>query len=225
MIRRPAPPAEKLLLAALALALLLLGIPQTIHSAHRLYAGIADSQADGLIARGTPLLAQAAKAEALAEQDLDPQAAIRGGLLRLRLALTGRNAPPDQGELSKAVEDLRRGLAQAPADPRSWTALGYAELALGNRAEAGQALSAALFMARAEPTLTLSWCGLGLALWPELNDKDRQRIAAEIRLAWTSHRPALLELAQLGNQRSPIRDSLAALPGAQADFDAAMSDR
>lgn len=174
----------------LAAGLLLLAVPQIIRSGNRLAAGL-DFREE---VKPAELRRAAEQAEALDTALADPQGSLRGGLLRLKLALPTGGAA-DKAELEKAVADLEQGLSRMPADGRAWAALSHADLALDHPEAAAKALSVGLFAAKADPYLNPSWCVLGVALWPRLDASDQARIAEEIRWAWRDRRALVMALA------------------------------
>jgi hypothetical protein len=179
----------------LAASLLILGIPQLYRSVGRLEAGLDSSEE----VKPEELRRAAEQAEALDIALADPRGSLRGGLLRLRLALpTG--GPPDRAELESAAADLERGLSRSPADAQAWAALGHTDLALDRPEAAVKALSASLFASRTDPYLNSSWCILGISLWPLLDDEGKARISQEIRRAWRDRRALVLTWARADAQ-------------------------
>jgi hypothetical protein len=211
--------------AALAVALLALGLPQTADSALRLYAGWADDMTG---TEGPPAPAAARESASLLERLdgrlADPRARIRAGILRLRLALA-----PDAAEatrraaLAGAVGDLTDGLARAPGDAFAWAALAEALLSSGYGARAARALRASMLLAGYAPGLSLLRSALGLRLFLLLSEEDRGLWADQVRLAWDKHPAGLLALAREAGQDVAIGAALAADPARRAAFEKALA--
>lgn len=217
-------PAERVILAGIAAALLMLGVPQTAESLLRLAGGL-DSEAAGILPdQMRPLMShRAAQLESLDEEFGDPQARLNAGLLRLRLAVR-TDAPLDRDMARAAIDDLRQGLARAPAAPLAWTALAHAELALADRAAARKALGLSLATAPYDPALTLSRCLVGLALWDDLSEDERQQIRPQVAEAWSAQPAGLLDLAHIGAQGALIASILEG-SGQRELFEQALSAR
>ncbi|PKU24452.1 hypothetical protein CWS72_11430 [Telmatospirillum siberiense] len=202
-----------------------LALWQGIDSALRLYGGtdIDLSREEGPAAR-TVLERDAAYLEMIDDWLGDPQARIRAGLLQFRLSLsTGPDIVLERRRaLAKAIDDLRDGLARAPADARAWTALAHALLATGELEKGKLAFRTALLTAFYEPTLTLWRCQLGLGLWPLLDDADRRLVANQVRWAWTSQPADLVGLAKIANHAVVIAAVLDQDPAEKKAFEKAL---
>ena len=215
-------PAERLVLAGIAAILLILGLPQATESALRLAGGLDEDPPASLTDRVRPALArQTAQLERLDEEFGDPQARIRAGILRLRLAVQP-DGTLDADSVGPAAGDLRQGLARAPANALAWMVLAYAELALGDAGLARKALSLSLSAAPHDPAVTLSRCQVGLVLWPSLAEEERKRVASQISQAWILQPDAVLELAR-GGYRALISDALTTDPERQAAYEKALT--
>jgi hypothetical protein len=187
-----------LLPAALALAILALGVPQFADSALRLYAGEADDVTGGEgPASRQSAAATAAMLEAIDGWLGDPRARIRAGILRLRLAsATGAAREPQPAELAHGIADLDDGLARAPGDAFAWAALAQGQLASGDWEAARRALEASMRLAGYEPGLSIMRAALGLRIFFLLSEDDRRLWADQVRLAWDRHPAELLAIAR-----------------------------
>jgi cytochrome c-type biogenesis protein CcmH/NrfG len=192
----PRQPAERLILAALAFCLLIFGLPQAAESLIRLAGRLDETPPASAQSQISPAQShQAAQLERLDDKFGDPHARTNAGLLRLRLAVR-QDASLDKEMAEQAVEDLRQGLARAPANPLAWTALAHADFLLGDAGEARKALALTLSVAPFEPALTLARCQVGLALWSELSETERNQVARQIENAWAAQPQELLALAR-----------------------------
>lgn len=189
---------SKILPAILALGLLALGIPQTGGSILWLMTG---DTPDQLGAASPDSVAKAARNAALLERaDTwfgDPKARIRAGILLLRIATTNPDGTANisKPELDRALNDLRNGLARAPANALGWTALAQASLAAGDRPGARSALTTSLLIDDYDPDLSLWRCTLGLALWSDFNEDDRRMWNDQVNMAWHKHPEDVVALA------------------------------
>jgi len=218
----PARTAHRVLALGLAAGLLVLGLPQSIDTAMRLYA-----EAE-LAAAASPEASSAPPAErAIALLDAadrwfdDPAARIEAGIAAFR-----RAAPPgrdmDPGGMRQAIGALRSGLSRRPADRWGWMYLAHAELAIGDTASALQALRTAILVAPYDPDLSVWRTELGLDLWPLLDADDRRLVADQIQIAWTAKPREVLALAKTSVATAIIRLALASSPPALEKFEASL---
>jgi hypothetical protein len=115
------------------------------------------------------------------------------GLAQLLLAEKKvANDPERLNLISSAIKSLRTGLAMAPASPFAWTRLAHAEILKGGASpEALGAFRFGLETAPFEPRLAIARLTLGVSLWDELQEDDRQLIFKQVRSAWKLYRVKL----------------------------------
>ena len=214
---------DKAAFALIAVGIAVLGVPMAADSIVRLYAGVQQDRPPVNDPRAlVGIAADARQMELLDDRFDDARARIEAGLLQLRVAIGTAPGPLDPESLTRAVDNLDRGLARAPADARAWTALAYALTSFGDRAKAAKSLGMALYLSQYDPTLTVPWCELGLELWPDLSPDDQRKVARQIQVAWSGHRKEVIAMARASNFTPLISASLAENPAERADFDQAV---
>jgi hypothetical protein len=187
---------SRILPAALALLLLVLGIPQTVDSVLWLMTGDASDQ----LGKENPASPDKAASNAalLEKADAwtgDPKALIRAGVLRLRLA-TASNDQIDKDQLRHAIDDLTDGLTRSPANSYAWAALSQAQIFAGDRIKATKALSTSLLINDYDPQMDLWRCELGLLLWNDLDTDSRRLWNDQIRMVWDAWPQGVIILAK-----------------------------
>jgi hypothetical protein len=110
------------------------------------------------------------------------------GLAQLLLAeKKDANDPERLNLISSAIKSLRTGLAMAPASPFAWTRLAHAEILKGGASpEALGAFRFGLETAPFEPRLAIARLTLGVSLWDELQEVEKQLIFKQMRSTWKS---------------------------------------
>lgn len=148
-------------------------------------------------------------------------ARVRIGLASAELSAAGGGSGDGAGDnqtMARAIEDLRLGLAQAPADPEAWTRAAYAEMAEGQPARRIVPLLAmAIETAPVAPGLTFSRLELCFVEWPYLSAPVRASVDEQIRIAWRQSPERLVGLAAATGRKEAVRDALA--EGDRAAFD------
>lgn len=183
---------------------------------------------------GNPLLDAVQRGARLSAGDLQKlmesrrRALAWSGAARLRLDLAsieilaadsapGGGAGNDEA-MARAAEDLRSGLARAPADPEAWTRLAYAEIARGQPARRiAPILAMAIETAPVAPELTFARLELCLVEWPYLPQPVRALVDEQIRIAWRQSGERLVALAAATGRKDAVREALA--QGDRAAFD------
>ena len=106
------------------------------------------------------------------------------GLARVMLGSSGAG-PAQTVQFSLAEDALGRALALAPMNPRAWTRLVLVRVADERPAtEIARPLSLALATGPHEDQMDRVLLEAGLLSWRELDDHDRDRIAARARREW-----------------------------------------
>jgi hypothetical protein len=216
---RLTPQKSKIVPLTLAGALLVLAIPQTTDAILKLYADREIQLADAEGGNGQ----YAAKAVALLQQADnwfdDPEARLDIGLFESELSgAAGAAIAVDGTELTKAVGDLTSGLARSPANAQAWAVLAKDEIERGDVVRATSALRTSLLFDPYNPALAILRCGLGLRLWPSLDNDNRRLIGEQLEFAWDQLPTNLVLLAKVGNYLPIISGVFAADPSRQAEF-------
>jgi hypothetical protein len=133
-------------------------------------------------------------------------------------------AQPDMLKASGRAEAVRRGLAEAPADPAAWLDLARLENAEGGPAAMAKALRLSILTGPREPALILPRLELALPAWGSLDPDDRFLVSEQIRLAWSQFPRALAVIGRRLDAVDPIRAALAELPGAAEAFDQRLAE-
>lgn len=195
-----------------AAALLALGLPQTVDSAMRLYAGGEDVTAAGVAS--IPLL------DAADRWFDDPEARIVAGMRKLSAATAAPAASAEAELLRRAVDDLSSGLSREPASARGWTALAEARLLQRETDGAVDALHVSLLVASYDQSLSLWRSELGFALWMHLDAEDRSKVLEQVRVAWNMDPNALVAAARQQSRNILIaRIALADEPEPRRQFE------
>jgi hypothetical protein len=125
----------------------------------------------------------------------------------------------DERTMASALEDLRAGLARAPANPEAWTRAAYAGIALAQPARrVTPILAMAIETAPVAPGLTFPRLELCFVEWPYLPEPVRALVDRQIRIAWRQSRERLVGLAAATGRKDAVREALQ--QGDRAAFDA-----
>jgi hypothetical protein len=174
------------------------------------------------------LLGVIASRELALEWAADRETHDERGTALARLAFEeATQSAAQRATLGRAVNALRAGLALAPAAPRDWMQFGYLLVLLEgdpNR-KAAEALLLSIrtgaFQAPDFLQRRLFWF---LAHWAFYDDKEREAIGRQIRLAWEVAPGAVADLALHDPDFfAPIAAALDEAPGAQQQFTAALA--
>ena len=119
----------------------------------------------------------------------------------------------------RAIEDLERGLATAPANPHGWVRLALAKQLLnGPSAGVASNLVMSLLTGPYEPELIGLRLELGFRNWAHLNLRDRELFEQQIRYGWKHAKNTVLKIADVKLYEPFIRGALARDPNSLADF-------
>ncbi|HEY3917056.1 MAG TPA: hypothetical protein VGL83_04655 [Stellaceae bacterium] len=204
------------LLALLAAALLLLGLPRLIDTA--LVLATATTASDPAAARR-----EAASLEGIDRWWHDPFARIRAATLRFQSAAGTPGADP--AEIERAIDDFQSGLARAPADPQAWLLLALARYQDHDLAGAQLAWRSSVLIAPYAPALLLARAETALKLWPALDPDDRQLAEEQIRMAADHQFDGLVALARASEDPTPIMNALDGDPDRAAALAAALRQK
>lgn len=122
--------------------------------------------------------------------------------------------------LGRAVRELTAYLAEVPGDSRAWVLLSEAELRLGARRPALEALKMSILTAPRMSGLLMTRCALGLILYAELDHEARGLVEEQFRFAAEDQTENLVRLVQSRRALLLARVLLAASPEAMAKFEA-----
>lgn len=115
--------------------------------------------------------------------------------------------------LQRAIDELKAGLARAPANPYAWARLAYAEaLSRGWSPLAVSSLRHALITAPHEPRLLWPRLRMAFLALPHMSSEDRVIVLRQVRVAWNADRAELTRLAIELDQVSVVRDALMQMP-------------
>lgn len=115
----------------------------------------------------------------------------------------------DNQTMARAIEDLRAGLVQAPADPEAWTRAAYAGIAEGQPArQIVPILAMAIETAPIAPGLIFPRLELCLVEWPYLSEAVRALVDEQIRIAWRQSPEHLAGLAAATGRKDAVREAL-----------------
>lgn len=119
----------------------------------------------------------------------------------------------------RAIEDLERGLAAAPADPHGWVRLALAkQLLSGPSTGVASNLVMSLLTGPYEPELIGLRLELGFRNWAHLNLRDQELLEQQIRYGWKHAKNTVLRIAGVAVFEPIIRKALARDPNSLADF-------
>jgi hypothetical protein len=221
----PARTPHRVLALGLAAGLLVLGLPQSIDTAMRLYA---EAELAKPISTGAVSVPPAERGIALLDAADrwfdDPAARIEAGTVAFRRAYPPGGAVDPAG-MRQAISALSSGLSRRPADRWGWMYLAHAELAIGDTAAALRAFRTAILVAPYDPDLSVWRTELGLDLWPLLGADDRRLVADQIQIAWTAKPGDVLALAKTSVATAIIRLALASSPPALEKFEARLGQQ
>lgn len=111
--------------------------------------------------------------------------------------------------MQQAMQDLRDGLARAPANPYAWTWLAYAGLAEGEPARRiVPMLTMAIETAPVQPNLTFSRLRLCLIEWPYFAPATVAVLREQVALAWREDADELVRLARSTGRQDIVRAAL-----------------
>jgi hypothetical protein len=212
--------------AGLAIALLALGVPQTLDSVLRLYSGLPEVFAGTADIHPGP---EAAATETLLKDaddwTGDPSARIGAGILERRLAFRG-NGQAAVADLTLARQDIENGLARAPANALAWAELAAAELGLDDPVQAKAAWRTSILLASYEPSLNLWRAQIGFQLWLGLVADDRELLNEQIDFSWDQNSRQLVGMAKNDPVLAQIiRGALAQDPERLSAYDRAIAKR
>lgn len=189
------PSLAKASAGALAVGLLVLGVPQTVDSAWRLSA---EAGVDLYSLKGDDAEAAARAAsprlEAIDARLGDPEAALEAAILRLELVAQGDDAAAS-ADLAAATQDLDGALARLPGNALGWYELADARFRSGDVTGARGALRTSMLMGFYDPQLNLARTELGMLLWLSLDANDLRMVEDQVRFTWQSDPAGLLKLA------------------------------
>jgi len=145
------------------------------------------------------------------------------GLSKVLLAQKlDRNDPRRQKMFSAAINSLKEGLSNAPANPFAWTRLAYA-LAIKNRItpEAMSAFRMGINLAPFENRLAMARITFGVAAWKLLTTAEHQFLFRQVRFVWGQyhHKKELVKFAIDSGQVNFIRAALIPIPKELKSFE------
>lgn len=149
--------------------------------------------------------------------------AARGDLATLLMAgAVGEHAAE---RLERAAREFRAYLAEVPGDSRAWTMLAEIEQRQGGGLAAQEALKMSILTAPWMPGLVLVRCGLGIDLYPVLDQEARGLVAEEFRIAAQRKPSWLVDLVQRKHAILIARIMLVDSPEAMMRFESALAQR
>jgi hypothetical protein len=162
----------------LAAGILIVGFPSVMAAFSRLPVEATASA----VARDAPIGEdEFVRAAPLMERAADFSDADRGDLALALLARSVGEAAPERA--ARAVHEFRAHLASVPGDSRGWMGLAKAELVLGDKSAATDALKMSILTSPALLWLVLQRCELGIALYGALDAEARELMMGQFRMA------------------------------------------
>lgn len=132
----------------------------------------------------------------------------------------GASGAPDQKRVARAAAELEAYLARTPGDSLRWATLANAELLQRRRPEAMSALKMSILTAPWSSTSLVLWrCGVGIDLYPSLDDEGRRLLEGQFRVAAERSADSLVQLARRRNAVEIARSLLASSPEAAQAFE------
>lgn len=176
----------------------------------------------GAVERGTPV-DEAAIEEALPslESAAETSPAAREDLALALLA--GATGDREADRLDRAVREFRSYLAAVPGDSRAWAALAEADLRLGERRSAQEALKMSILTGPWMPGLLLARCAMAIDLYADLDPEARGLVKEQFRVAAERSPRSLAELVRQKRAILIARVMLAGSPEAFSSFEAALA--
>lgn len=209
--RRAAPRGTAAFFAAIGLVLVALAVPRLISGVSLARHGETVARLGTLERLGMPTkpelqAAVESRRSALMAVKSGRSYAELGALYLAQARVAGFDSRAGEMLLDQALAALRESVAVSPAQPFAWTQLALAMYARepGNP-NLSRLIAFATEIAPYEPRLVTGRTDLGLAAWDRLDDRTRDLIAAQIRLA-ASHAPlALADAAKRSGRFSTVR--------------------
>jgi hypothetical protein len=209
--------------AALAVALLYLGVPRTVASIIRLPADAAITELrDGNTVPGEILQEALATSERANAWQETPDGWLNAALLRISIQVAAERR--DAAEIEKAITETRRGLALEPANTLGWSDLTRYYLIQNNRVAAAISLKTSIITASFRPGLTFWRCSVGFSLLGLLGEDGKKLMIQQIRFAWAEQRWNLVDIAVRAQSIPLIRQALIDEPDELKELDAILAN-
>ncbi|MEX0298187.1 MAG: hypothetical protein AB3N28_03905 [Kordiimonas sp.] len=178
-----------------------------------LYIGVPRFLAELMLVPGTPIYERTNLGEQVSDEELDvlqesreqaisfvdhPKAYHQLGLVFLLRAQRAENASERIMHAETAIDKLNTSLQLAPVNTFAWARLATAYMLVGpeNNDKAVEAWRTSVALARFEPFLFLSRNHIGISLYNNLNEEDREKLKEQIDLTYDWNRGQLRSYAR-----------------------------
>jgi hypothetical protein len=201
-----------------AVAILILGAVLCYGGGAQFYAGLLQARAAAILEpidweQGTVPPSRIAPA-AIDLRDADrwwpqPVNAYDRGMAQARVAAQSGAKGADRALLDAGMADLRKSIAQDPANAAAWAWLAYGSaIKEGGSHATVDALFMSIELARFDPTLLPMRCEIGLAIYPSLNAQQRAGLGDQIRLLARNSIEDLVTVARLTHSLNVVMEAL-----------------